>query len=215
MDISQYTSQSLLGPRANVLPIRETQPIQSKGQQNPEESAPSSESGSLFDTLLDTVNPLQHIPVVSDLYQSVTGDQSNAVANMAGGFLFGGPLGLAAGAASSFLELVTGKSLMGNAMAFLSGDEEAPASSTSGVAQSVAVDASDPLAAPDKGVSLQQYQAFANASSGIHQGIGAKATDVGWADNIWTQQALKQATGSYEAQQGLGGSQTTRMERYV
>lgn len=215
MDISQYTSQSLLGPRSNVLPVRETQPIQSKGQQNPEDSAASSETGGLFDTLLDTVNPLQHIPVVSDLYQSVTGDQSNAVANMAGGFLFGGPLGLAAGAASSFLELVTGKSLMGNALAFFSGEEETPASSTAAAVQSVAVDASDALNTPDKGVSLQQYQAFANASSGINQGVGARASDVGWADNLWTQQSLKQAATSYESQQNLGGSQTTRMERYV
>lgn len=215
MDISQYTSQSLLGPRSNVLPVRETQPIQSKGQQDPRESGASDESGGLFETLLDTVNPLQHIPVVKDLYQSVSGDQSSAVANMAGGFLFGGPLGLAAGAAGSFLELITGKSLFGNAMAFLSGEDEAPPSMTSGSIPSVAADANDALTAPDKGVSLQQYQAFANASSGIHQGIGARATDVGWADNLWTQQALKQATGSYESQQALGGSQTTRVERYV
>lgn len=215
MDISQYTSQSLLGPRSSVLPVRETQPIQSKSQQQPQDANSADEPGGLFDALLDTVNPLQHIPGVSDVYQSVTGDKSSAMANMAGGFLFGGPMGLAAGAASSFLEMVTGKSLLGNAMAFLSGEEETPAATSTAAVQSVAADSSNQLNTQDQGVSLQQYQAFANASSGIHQGIGARATDVGWADNLWTQQSLKQATSSYESNQSLGGGQTTRMERYV
>ncbi|HEY9164450.1 MAG TPA: hypothetical protein VIN57_07545 [Magnetovibrio sp.] len=215
MDISQYTSQSLLGPRSNVLPVRETQPIQPKTQQQSQDAPSADEGGGLFETVLDTVNPLQHLPGVSDVYQSVTGDKSSAFANMAGGFLFGGPMGLAAGAASSFLELVTGKSLLGNAMAFLSGEEETTTATSVAAAQSVAADAREPLGAADQGVSVQQYQAFANASGGINKGIGARATDVGWADNLWTQQTLKQATGSYESNQNLGGSKTTRMERYV
>lgn len=49
-------------------------------------------------TLVDIVNPLQHIPVVSNFYQSMTGDTMGALANILGGALFGGPLGAVAGA---------------------------------------------------------------------------------------------------------------------
>lgn len=120
MEISQYTGASLLGPRDATrdppkTPITEISAISGGQSQTPED-----EDGiSLFDTLLDTVNPLQHIPGVSTAYQAVTGDESSAVANMAGGFLFGGPVGLAAGAATSFFELLTGKSIMDHATSFL------------------------------------------------------------------------------------------------
>lgn len=43
--------------------------------------------------IIDIVNPLQHIPVVSNLYQSATGDTIGAVAQIVGGAIFGGPIG--------------------------------------------------------------------------------------------------------------------------
>ncbi len=54
------------------------------------------EGGSFMDflgNLLDVVNPLQHIPVVSSIYRRVTGDQISGAAMIAGGALYGGPLG--------------------------------------------------------------------------------------------------------------------------
>lgn len=217
MDISQYASQALFGQRqtaqpqggtrVNPIAVREVQPVQGKTPQTQQgQNTASDAAGGLFETLVDTVNPLQHIPGVGSVYREVTGDTANPIASMAGGFLFGGPVGLAAGAASSFLEMLTGKSLMGNAMALFSGaDADEGNSSTS--AQSVAANANgNAQSGFDRGVSLQQYQAFANATDGIYQGTGAKPTDVGWAENVWTHQALKQATGSYETSQSLGAN---------
>jgi hypothetical protein len=45
-------------------------------------------------TLLDIINPLQHIPLVSNLYREITGDQISSSARILGGGLFGGPIGL-------------------------------------------------------------------------------------------------------------------------
>lgn len=43
--------------------------------------------------IIDIVNPLQHIPVVSNLYQSATGDTMGSIAQIVGGAMFGGPIG--------------------------------------------------------------------------------------------------------------------------
>lgn len=64
-----------------------------------------------FWDLLDVVNPLQHIPVVSSIYRHLSGDEIGGLARLAGGFLFGGPIGLATSAANLSLELATGRDL--------------------------------------------------------------------------------------------------------
>ncbi len=43
--------------------------------------------------IFDAVNPLQHIPIVNNLYQSMTGDSIGAISSIIGGALFGGPIG--------------------------------------------------------------------------------------------------------------------------
>lgn len=53
-----------------------------------------------FGDLVDTLNPLQHIPVVSEIYRSITGDGISPHARVAGGGLYGGPVGLMASIAS-------------------------------------------------------------------------------------------------------------------
>lgn len=53
-----------------------------------------------FGDLIDTLNPLQHIPVVSEAYRSMTGDGISPQARIAGGALWGGPGGLVASVAS-------------------------------------------------------------------------------------------------------------------
>ncbi len=50
--------------------------------------------GLTFSDLLDVVNPLQHIPVVSTLYRRLTGDHIDPAMQLAGGALYGGPLGV-------------------------------------------------------------------------------------------------------------------------
>ncbi|MBC7101793.1 MAG: hypothetical protein H5U13_01000 [Parvibaculum sp.] len=53
-----------------------------------------------FGDIIDTLNPLQHIPLVSEVYRGLTGDGISAHARIAGGTLWGGPLGLVASVAS-------------------------------------------------------------------------------------------------------------------
>lgn len=59
------------------------------------------EGGNLtFGDLVDTLNPLQHIPLLSEVYRGLTGDGISAHARIAGGALWGGPMGLVASVAS-------------------------------------------------------------------------------------------------------------------
>jgi len=79
---------------------------------------------SSFKDVLDTINPLQHIPIVSSLYRQLTGDSApSAGANIAAGALFGGPLGLVASLVNSAVETQTGKDIAGNVMALINGTQ--------------------------------------------------------------------------------------------
>jgi hypothetical protein len=53
------------------------------------------EDGFTFGDVIDIVNPLQHIPIISSIYRKVTGDTIAPAMEIAGGALFGGPLGAA------------------------------------------------------------------------------------------------------------------------
>lgn len=86
------------------------------------------EEGSLgFWDLVDVVNPLHHIPVVSSIYRHFSDDEISIPARLAGGFLFGGVFGLAASAANVVVELATGDDVGGHAMALVAGDDPAEA----------------------------------------------------------------------------------------
>lgn len=75
-----------------------------------------------FFDLLDMVNPLQHIPIVSSLYRSITGDEIKPVARIIGGTVFGGPAGGAMSLANVIIEEETGKDITGNVIAMVQGD---------------------------------------------------------------------------------------------
>ena len=76
-----------------------------------------------LDDVLDIINPLQHIPVVSSIYRSVTGDQITGPAQIIGDTLFGGPIGFVASLVNAITEEVSGRDLGGNALAALIGDD--------------------------------------------------------------------------------------------
>lgn len=82
--------------------------------------------GMSFSNLIDVINPLQHIPVVGSIYRAVTGDQISPGARLAGGTLFGGPIGFAASVANLVMEDVTGTDLAKSAVALVRGEREAP-----------------------------------------------------------------------------------------
>ena len=87
---------------------------------------PNGESQDLgFFDFLDVINPLQHLPVIGGLYRQINGDQMSPAAHAAGGFLWGGPLSLLAGAMNGAMEEDTGKDMMGTMVAWLEGDSPA------------------------------------------------------------------------------------------
>lgn len=62
--------------------------------------------------LVDIINPLQHLPLVSGLYRALTGDEISPVAKLVGGGVFGGPIG-----ASLALAEVAGDAAVGRDIA--------------------------------------------------------------------------------------------------
>ncbi len=86
-----------------------------------------------FGDLLDAVNPLQHLPGVSQVYRHATGDGIGLPARLAGGFLFGGPIGLLGSAAMAAFEAVTGDDPLGHLVTLAEGgadETKAPAKET-------------------------------------------------------------------------------------
>jgi len=90
------------------------------------------EEGFSFGDFLDVVNPLHHLPVVGAIYRSLTGDEIDPGAKVAGSALYGGPVGMAAGVVNAMIEDHTGDDLGGHAMALLFGGEEEGAAVASG-----------------------------------------------------------------------------------
>lgn len=88
-----------------------------------EKPAPDGDSGfiAFLKGVIDIVNPLQHIPVVSAIYRHVTGDEIAPMARIAGDALYGGPLGAAVGMADVALEKTTGRDMGETAFALLGG----------------------------------------------------------------------------------------------
>ena len=55
-----------------------------------EDAAKPKEEGFGFLDVLDMINPLQHLPIVSTIYRNLTGDTIKPVAQVVGGAAFGG-----------------------------------------------------------------------------------------------------------------------------
>lgn len=76
-----------------------------------------------FGDLIDIVNPLHHIPLVSAVYEGITGDTIKPTGRIVGGAIFGGLAGAAAGIANVIIEEETGKDMTGNVVAFVTQGE--------------------------------------------------------------------------------------------
>ena len=72
-----------------------------------------------FGDLIDIVNPLHHIPLVSTIYEGITGDTIRPSGQIIGGAIYGGFVGAAAGIANVILEEETGKDMSGNVVALV------------------------------------------------------------------------------------------------
>ncbi|MCC7035974.1 MAG: hypothetical protein IT560_01580 [Alphaproteobacteria bacterium] len=79
---------------------------------------------SFLGAIIDVINPLQHIPVISTIYRNITGDEINPLARVAGDALYGGAIGAAVGIVDVAVESKTGKDIGGNVMAMLTDDNK-------------------------------------------------------------------------------------------
>ena len=97
-----------------------------------------------FADLLDVINPLQHIPLVGDLYRTLTDDQITAPARVAGGAIFGGPLGFVSGIVNALADEIAGQDFGAAVVAAILGeDKEEP-----GAAQAIASNSVPPATQP-------------------------------------------------------------------
>ena len=60
-----------------------------------------------FGDLLDVINPLQHLPIISSIYRTLTGDEISPASRLAGGALYGGPIGFVSALATAVIEDAT------------------------------------------------------------------------------------------------------------
>lgn len=87
-----------------------------------------SDDGPSFHDVLDVLNPLQHIPIINTIYRHLTGDEEGAVADVGGGTLWMGPVGLVGALADLAVKSDTGKSIGDNILSWLGlEDDDAPA----------------------------------------------------------------------------------------
>lgn len=80
-------------------------------------------NGLTFDSFLDIINPLHHIPVVNSIYTELTGDTIAPGPSVIGGLLFGGAIGVVGSVANAAFEAITGDTVGGHAMAAFGDDK--------------------------------------------------------------------------------------------
>jgi hypothetical protein len=78
-------------------------------EQTATESGFWGEDGFSFSDLIDAVNPLNHIPIVSGLMEQETEHKVSTAAKLIGGALLGGPIGFVVGLIDAVFEQATGK----------------------------------------------------------------------------------------------------------
>jgi len=106
-----------------------------------------------FGDLIDAVNPLQHVPVISAIYRRLTGDVPGNVAQLVGDTLYGGPIGLGVGLFGIALKEETGKDPGEMALGLLVGSDTANA-------------AAEPAAAAPQVAAKDGSQAIATSNGG-------------------------------------------------
>lgn len=127
------TRQAAMGLAAKaVTPPAAQRAARSEPARTPEDKTPEDKLSLGFEDLVDAVNPLQQLPVVSSVYREVTGETISIPARLAGGFLFGGLPGLIGSAAMVAFEEVTGDSVLGHIGSLIDGEESATAATAAG-----------------------------------------------------------------------------------
>ena len=113
------------------------QPSQTSAQEDNSDSV-WGEDGFTFADLLDIINPLQHIPVVSTIYQKITGDELGDAPRELGGALFGGVSGLVSSSVDTIVRRESGSTISEHFMNSFDEEPGTPDAPVVNQAQSVA-----------------------------------------------------------------------------
>jgi hypothetical protein len=123
-----------------------------------------------LDDLADLVNPLQHIPVVSQIYRAVTGDEINGAAELLGALPFG-PSSFLTSVADLAVRETTGKDMGGNVIAMLFGSGDTPSNDGLAAAKEKAIPANTvQTAAIAADLGPGQSRRIADRDNGGHEG---------------------------------------------
>ncbi len=116
------------------------------GELDTADTAPTAKADKPFSfwDLVDIVNPLQHIPIVSTIYRKITGDEIGSFARVAGGALFGGIAGAAFGGINAILAEDTGKDLGDTVISWFGDDDTNTTETAQAVPTETVVVASSP-----------------------------------------------------------------------
>jgi len=149
-----------------------------KPQADSKDFHPFGADGFTIDDVIDVINPLQHIPVVSTVYRWLTGDTISPAAELAGGALYGGVVGFAASAATIAVDGLTGGSTDQQVMVALLGpspfaaDEAgaapAPELATAAAAPETATGAVELAQAPASDVGMPSSRGAGLASTALN-----------------------------------------------
>ncbi len=113
LSVSRYPPQA---PSAS----RETSGSNSGSRDEPYDFEPFGDDGLTFGDILDVINPLQHIPVVSTFYREWTGDEIAPLPRIGGGALFGGVIGAITSLVNVIVDEITGSDIGAHVLAFAS-----------------------------------------------------------------------------------------------
>lgn len=142
------------------------------------------ESLSFWD-VVDIFNPLQHIPIVNLIYRELTGDEINGAAQVAGGALFGGVVGLGSAIATMAFDEITDGGVRQMARGIFGEDDDSPAPlmADSGLGGlGIGVMPAGPGAAPMPGAAGPAVPASGPAFAGVTRpgtGLAVDATLIG------------------------------------
>ena len=162
--------------------IRATQYVRQQAAQAAP-AATEAEPSFGFGDLLDVVNPLQHIPVISTLYRHLTGDNIGIPEKIAGDTLYGGLSGLLSSVGDAIFTEITGKSVGDTVYGYVFGDDTAP---STGVA---ANDNSPPPQTASKSFGDTVYAYFFGDDTAPQTGVAANEIPTQPAGNATAQQA--------------------------
>lgn len=144
-----------------------------------------------FWDFIDIINPLQHIPVVSTIYRDLTGDTISAPARIAGGMLYGGPLGFAASIGNAIVEEASGQDIGEIAMAMVFDDDTASESPGRAVASTASGGAQASPAETEQGPVATEVTAQTNEPPAKVENAGTAAVSQMQANNAALQALLR------------------------